>query len=326
MTEAKSKPATWRDFERTNEGVKRADMLKVNIDQIRVKPGFNPRDINKAETKAKIEGMKNAYVQGLYMPPIAVSLASNDYVEIVDGHCRFKAVELANEELKASGGEEILALTCIPFKGNDSDRLIHTVLGNEGEKLVPIEVADVVKRLSNMGWDTDKIAKTFSYSVGWVNKLKFMAGLPEEVKTMVKNDIVSADVAVAVVQEHGEDAAVPKLNELVEEVKKQVAENPVKADGKPREVPKVTAKVLRKEKEKVDASAEPAPPKKKKEDGPKSLDLETFLEVRQMALSLPDDLPEDGFFQPDALFDVKLPGKIVSQLIGLKNMFKGEKQ
>lgn len=227
-----SKQISWRELERSSDSIKKAEVLKIPLNMIQVKPGFNPRDSSKPETRGKVLAIKESYKAGRYVPPIECSL-ENGIVYVVDGHGRLEAAMMANDELLASGGLGIESLVVVPFRGNDADRLVLTVTANEGEKLIPIEAAEVVSRLINMGWDRPKIASTFTYSSGWVDKLLQMAAMPELIKQMVRHGKVSTDVAVAAFKKYGEEA-IDYLNGLLEGETEKVTTKKVSAK-KPKE-------------------------------------------------------------------------------------------
>lgn len=54
------KVLNWREYERETSGVKKAEVLKIPFGSIFVREGFNPRDLNKLETKAKIQAINDA--------------------------------------------------------------------------------------------------------------------------------------------------------------------------------------------------------------------------------------------------------------------------
>lgn len=278
----------WREFERSNEDVKKAEVLKIPLARIHIKEGFNPRDMNKAETKGKILAMKESYKAGRYVPPLEVTL-SGDTVYVIDGHCRRIAAGMADEELQAGGNPGIESLICVPFKGNDAAALVHTITGNEGEKLIPIEVAEVVARLVNMGWDRPKIANTFTYSSGWVDKLIFLSTLPEKIKQMIREGKVSTDVAVAAFKEYGEDA-VEYLERMLEG-----------------ETEKVTTKKT---------------PAKKKLSGEK-FEMEVFDKVREMLEHLGFDKTDYPIKKigTDEPYEVVITGFSLKHLMELQDMF-----
>src|SRR5687768_13890575 len=195
----------WRELERRSETIKKAEVLKIPLDEIHIKEGFNPRDSSKPETREKIIAIKESFKAGRYVPPIECSL-EDGVVYIVDGHGRYEAAVAANEELIAEGQHGIDSMVVVPFRGNDAQRLVLTITANEGEKLIPVEAAEVVSRLLNMGWEKAKIAETFTWSAGWVDKLVFLATLPEKLKQMIRHGLVSTDVAVDAYKKKGEKA------------------------------------------------------------------------------------------------------------------------
>lgn len=283
---------TWRDFERNTEGVKKAEVLKIPLGLIFIKEGFNPRDITKGETQAKILSMKDSYKAGRYVAPIEVMLVG-EQTYVVDGHCRRVAAGMASEELISEGHPGIEALICVPFRGNDAAALVHTVTGNEGEKLIPVEVAEVANRLMNMGWERAKIASTFSFSSGWVDKLLFLSTLPEAIKTMIKTNRISTDVAVAAFKEHGEDA-VAYLEGLL--------------SG---ETEKVTTKKTRPAAEKAKLSGE-------------KFEKEVFDEVRAMVEGLGFDKEDYPIkkLADDEDYEIVIPGPALKRLIVLTELFR----
>lgn len=213
-TNGNGKDIGWREFERSNPQVKKSDVFKIALDTIHVKEGFNPRDVSKPETVAKIRAMADSYKAGRYVPPIAVALVGG-VPDIVDGHCRYLAAKLANTELAED--MQIKDLVCVPFKGNDLDRLAAAFLSNEGERLTPLECSDVVKRMQAFGLQRQPIADKLGVTVGWVDRLIVVAKLPETVKSLMREGKVSLDVALKKFKEHGETGAAAAVAEAVKE-------------------------------------------------------------------------------------------------------------
>lgn len=113
--------------------------------------------------------------------------------QVVDGQRRLAALNLIKEE----GGHDDL-LQSIPFEvltGNTSevDLAFLQITSNEGEPLKPLEIAEEVKRLS-VDWDlkTEEIANKLGVSKVYVNELKRVADLPENVKSLINKGTVSA--------------------------------------------------------------------------------------------------------------------------------------
>lgn len=219
--EKQEKQIGWREFERSNDDVIKAENFKISVHKIFVRPGFNKRDLKKPETVEKIHRIKESFKAGRYVRAIEVALDRNDGVSIVDGECRYTALMLANEELIAENKAPIEFMLCIPFRGNDVDQLVHMVLGNEGERLTPLEVSEVVKKLMNQHWTIEKIADELKYSRPWVEKLDFLSNVPEAVKIMIRHDQVSVDVAIGKVKALGGEKATIALQGLIDSAAKK---------------------------------------------------------------------------------------------------------
>lgn len=210
----KAREMGWREYERTTDGVKLADALKIRIDQIFVRKGFNPRDISKEDTQTKIRAIADSYKAGRYVKPIEVALVGGR-AEVVDGHCRLEAVKLANKELDAEA--KIQELMCMPFKGDELDRLVHTYLGNEGEKLTPIECSDLVNTMiTTGGLQRQAVADRLGVTIGWVDRLIKVYKLPDEVKQQIRDGKVSLDVALKKFKDHGVEGVAKAVNEAIE--------------------------------------------------------------------------------------------------------------
>lgn len=215
------KSNSWRDFERKNDNVTRADVYKVPLSLIKVKKGFNPRDLDKPETRAKIANIKEAYKRGEYVTPIEAAI-DGGVVLIVDGECRFTAAQQAHKELLLEKKDGLEHLIVLPSKGTALERKIRTHKANEGEKLTQLEQATLVRDLQ-LGdkaegikpMDRESIANLLNFSVSWVDKLIVLAKMPDEVKQLVIDGKIAPDVAADYFKKH-KDAAFKELMALLE--------------------------------------------------------------------------------------------------------------
>lgn len=194
---------TLRAFERSREDTTKVEAFRTELNNIKVKPGFNPRDMTKPETIAKIDGIYDSYVAGRYVPNIIASFTGSHF-EIVDGECRFTAAIKADAYLKSIGKPGI-KLTVTIFKGNDLDKMLFTIHGNNGERLLPIEICEPVKAMFNQGLDSTKIEEHLGYSRQWVAQLLQMANMPEQVKALVRAGKIASDVALNICAENTGD-------------------------------------------------------------------------------------------------------------------------
>lgn len=202
----------------------------VPLTRIRVKEGFNPRVLDKPETKQKIKEIAESFKAGRHVPPIEVSPSASEpgIYEIVDGECRFTAAQQAKVE----------ELSVIIFKGDDQAKLIHTFLGNEGEPLTPLEQITIIDRLkTEFGMKRDAIAKTLGKSVGWIDRLIKVNKLPDDVKELLSSGKVSMDVVLKFEKEHGEKTgeALAKLLAGTEPSKRVTTKDTRKDSGEEKE-------------------------------------------------------------------------------------------
>lgn len=309
-------PKNFRQFERMNEDVGRAESLKIPLNKIRVHPGFNPRNMGKQTTLDKIEGIKASFKAGRYVRPIEVSFAG-DFVEIVDGECRWTAAIEADKELRAAGQPGIPFLVCIPIsKADDKDRLIMTVHGNEGERLNQVEVAEVVKRLINMKLTREQVAKELGYSIGWVDRLIVLSTVSQKFKNLIAEGRIAMDVVVKFYQQYGSHEADGKLDELVLTV----------GEGE-----KVTNKHAKKTKTATEngggdgegeGGGDSKSAKEPKEPTKKTISITQFKTVTELANKAPDFGLKKSEIRMTSEYEVTLSGRTLKALIELVEHFK----
>jgi hypothetical protein len=306
-TAKNNKPAGFREFERNNADVGRQENLKVPLNRIVKKPGFNPRDLDKPETQAKIQAIKSSYIAGRYVPAIEVTMEDEGHVSIVNGECRYTAALLAHEEMVKAGGEGIPFLVVVPFKGNDADRLLLTITSNEGEKLTQIEKSEVIKRFIGQGFKKTQIVEMTSFSASYVDKLDFLSNMPHQIKVWVQADRISADVAIeACKKSANDDEAIAKLQALID-----------KADGK-----KVSAK---------DTKTKSEPSGDGEGDGeggegsgpkPKKIPTKKVLEMtKELAFQLPEVITDRVALKDDKEYPIRLNGKAINLLRDLQDTY-----
>lgn len=303
---------SFRDFERDNK-LKREDNLKIPLNMILKRPGFNPRDLTKPETVTKIDAIKEAYKNGEYVPAIEVMLAPANKVTIVNGECRFTAATLADAELKAEGKPGIPHLVCVPFKGTDEDQLMLTVTSNAGEKLTVLELSEVVRRaIDDLKMKKPAIAKRLVWSPSYIDKLEAICRLPQAVKDMIYHEKVSVDVALDKVKKLGADAAIPTLQALID-----------KAEAKGKKVTTAVAKGLDAETETDGDADDPAPapdaPKTKKPNAKKILTAATAL-----AYALPEVEQDVESIKDTKTYTIKVTGAALKAIIDLQSQFPDE--
>lgn len=205
--------------------IKRTDNgMAVLPSNIRIRDGFNLRDVNADDYEADIQSLMAHIKRGGKYPALEVVLSDDGQgVDVVDGHRRLTAIQRLIEQ-----GDPIEFVRIEPFTGNLVDQLQRIMTSNEGRKLTPLEIAEGYRRLSAYNLTPDDIARRVGKTRQHVDQMLILASAPHEVQQMVKAGDVSATEAIITVRQHGFQA-VHKLEQAR-----------AKAGGR-----KVTAKALR---------------------------------------------------------------------------------
>lgn len=224
----------------TKDGtVKRADAMKVRLEDIHEEPGFNLR-IENEEFQASIDTLAQHIIGGGQYPALEVRPRQEGGVWIVDGHRRHKAIRQAIEhgtELADKDGQ--VWVNVVPFTGNDADRVARIMTSAEGRGLSPLETAQGYKRLAAFGWEPERIAKTVGKTRQHVDQLLILANAPSAVHDLVKAGAVSAAVAVTTVRDYGDNAGQVlgvELDKAKAQGKKKVTAGTMKPKALPRDV------------------------------------------------------------------------------------------
>jgi ParB/RepB/Spo0J family partition protein len=181
---------------------------------VRVREGFNPRNLAKAETEQKINDLTESFTKGRRIPPIEVSMSDDGMYEVVDGECRYTAAIRA----------QAATIPAILFSGTEAEKLAYTFNSNEGEKLTPVEQMKVITRLRDEhGMGRDAIKGVLGTSIGWIDRLIAISKLPKEQLTYLEKGLVSMDVLLQVSRDFKDtpDRGRRALDELVKDAQGQ---------------------------------------------------------------------------------------------------------
>ncbi|WP_283647729.1 ParB/RepB/Spo0J family partition protein [Hafnia paralvei] len=177
----------------------------VPLSELYVEPGFNVRDIDQAH----VEEFRDAFIDGEYLPPLAVQVTEQG-VKIIDGHHRYYGAKLATE-----AGHEIPRLECKDFVGSEADRIAFMVTSSQGKPLSQLERAAAYQRLSNQGWESSEIARKVKRSIADVEHHLALLEVGDGLIEMVKSGEVAATTAVALSREHGVNASSVAADQMV---------------------------------------------------------------------------------------------------------------
>lgn len=189
--------------------LKRADALKIKLEDLHEEPGFNLRDTSAQDFEEELDALCEHIAAGGIVPPLEVRPRDEGGVWIVDGHRR----TLAYRKLDAAGrlprdpktGEARVSV--VIFEGNDADRTARIMSSQNNRKLTDLERAEGCRRLKAFGWSNEQIGKSIGLSGARVGQLlSLLLNGNADVHQLVKDGSVSATMATQAVKEHGDKA------------------------------------------------------------------------------------------------------------------------
>lgn len=178
---------------RDHEGIKgKRDAYPFDPRLLKITDGYNVRDLETPEARQKLEELKESIRANGVKVPLEVRFDGAE-VFVIAGHRRHKAAM----ELIAEGEPiETVLIIAEPKGTNDAERTLNLAISNSGEPLKPLEVAEIVRRLTAFGWDKSQIAKRMGWkSPSTVSQHLDMLAMPAELQQAVKQGNVSATMA-----------------------------------------------------------------------------------------------------------------------------------
>ncbi|MFJ9993380.1 ParB/RepB/Spo0J family partition protein [Pseudomonas putida] len=192
--------------------VRRADAMKVQLEDLHEEPGFNLRTEGEA-LESSIDSLAEFIAAGGQIPPLEVRPRAEGGVWLVDGHRRRRALgklDAAGRLPRTPNKENPAILEAwvpvIAFEGSDADRVARIITSQENEKLSPLELAEGYKRLRSFGWSVEQIAKKVAKTRQHVEQVLTVGNANTDVQNLVAAGHVSATTAAQVVREHGDGA------------------------------------------------------------------------------------------------------------------------
>jgi ParB-like chromosome segregation protein Spo0J len=199
----------------------RFDALRVDPRKLRVKDGYNVRDLDAAANRVSLDVLKESIREkGGVMTPLRVrAVAGETY--IVEGHRRHKVVmELIGEGMEIESVPAIMEERYI----DDAERTLGLILSNSGEPLSEPEKAEVVRRLFNMGWSREKVQARLGYKTPQtIANFELWLSAPAEIKEAVRAGEVAYSTAVEITRKSDGDET--KATETLQQARKTAKES-----------------------------------------------------------------------------------------------------
>lgn len=182
---------------------KRSEYYQIDPRKLEIKSDWNSRDFSDPANIAHVEELAKSIAENGVREPLKVYL-EKDVPYITNGECRYRAVMLLIER-----GVDIKAVPVLAEdkNANDADRLFTQFISNSGKPFGPIENARLFKRLMDMGWQQQEIAKKTGFSGGRVSQLLELLRLPLVLQKFIIEGKASASMVLQVWKKHNEDTA-----------------------------------------------------------------------------------------------------------------------
>lgn len=171
---------------------------RIDSSELVFEEGFNPRLYDDPETIAHIEKLVDAIRRGEDLGLFKV-FVKDGKILARDGHCRSIAIEKA----------KALGLTVPPILINEVDAEIEAkcpelviLSSNNNLKLKPLQRAEIYVRIIDRGFDTKYLAGIEGVSEVAIRNLIKAHSLPEDVKALINEGVVSVTTALDLYKDH----------------------------------------------------------------------------------------------------------------------------
>ena len=192
------------------------EVVKIELDKIIIREGFNCR-----EDYGDIEGLAYSILGNGQSVPGRVDVLADGTFLLVDGHRRFKALCL----LADMGEKPLFKAIVNNSKTTEEQRILQMFTTQDNKPLEPVEVAELISRLINLGHNQSDIAKKIGKTPAYVSQMLSFANE----SPIIKKEVKKGNIKVSTVLKLQKD--IPSQQKRVEAVQQAVSkkEKPQKA-------------------------------------------------------------------------------------------------
>ena len=182
---------------------KRSEYYQIDPRKLQIRADWNSRDFSDPSNMEHVEELAKSIAEIGVREPLKAYL-DGDTAFVTNGECRLRAVMMLIER-----GVDIKAVPVMAEDrlANEADRLFTQFISNSGKPFGPIENAKLFKRLLDMGWQQQDIAKKTGFSGGRVSQLLELLRLPLVLQKFIIEGKASASMVLSVWKKHNEDTA-----------------------------------------------------------------------------------------------------------------------
>lgn len=183
------------------------DIMKIPLDKIVIRQGFNVR-----VEMGDLEGLAQSILENGQSSPGRVDVLENGTFVLTDGHRRFKAMLI----LKEQGHEPFFKAIVNISKTTEEQRILQMFTTQDNKPLLPNEVAELIQRLVNLGYNPASVAKKIGKTAAYVSQMLEYATESPAIKQHVNNGHLAVSAVIKIKK------AIPNQTERTEKITKAI--------------------------------------------------------------------------------------------------------
>lgn len=183
------------------------EVVKIELDKIVVRDGFNVR-----HDLGDIEGLAASILANGQTIAGRVDVLAGGTFALVDGHRRYAACKL----LEKQGHAPLFKAIVNPNRTTEEQRILQMFTTQDNKQLLPNEIADLIQRLINLGYNVSTVANKIGKSVTYVAQMLDYAEKAPAIKEHVKNGKLTVAGAIQIKKQ------IPNTAERIERTNKAV--------------------------------------------------------------------------------------------------------
>lgn len=195
------------------------EIVKISLDKIVVRDNFNVRS-----EFGDIEALAYSMIENGQIVPGRVDALADGTFCLIDGHRRFKAMQL----LVDMGHEPLFKAIVNTKKTTEEQRILQMFATQDNKPLLPNEVAELINRLINLGYNQTEVAKKLGRTGAYISQmLNYVTESP-----LIKQEVNEGNITVAAVLDL--QKKIPNSTERLEAIKTAVSKKKedAKSNGK----------------------------------------------------------------------------------------------
>lgn len=209
------------------------EVVKIELSKIIIRENFNVR-----EDYGDLQELAYSILENGQTIPGRVDVLADGTFVIVDGHRRYKACCI----LADMGNEPFFKAIVNNTKTTEEQRILQMFTTQDNKPLQPSEIAELISRLINLGYDQAGVAKKIGKTGSYVSQMLSYAKESPIIKQAVKN----GDIAVSTVIKL--QKKIPVQSERITAVQNAVSKKTADKTTKAVTVQKVTGKNTKEDK------------------------------------------------------------------------------